>query len=152
MAKNRPRRVLVELTPAPDPEARLEVLEALLAGGGLPFSRRGETPVAGHKAVGEDGDEPLPGGVDDAAAHHPGGVAAQAHAHGQGLLAAGAGLLEGVVQHEGHPGEVAQILQQGEQGEEDGHGGQHDGHHPGQHPVHPVHQGAEEPGGGVEPG
>ena len=80
MAKNRPRRVLVELTPAPDPEARLEVLEALLAGGGLPFSRRGETPVAGHKAVGEDGDEPLPWGVHDAAAHHPRRVASQSHA------------------------------------------------------------------------
>ena len=104
MAKNRPRRVLVELTPAPDPEARLEVLEALLAGGGLPFSRRGETPVAGHKAVGEDGDEPLPGGVDDAAARHPHRVAPQAHAHGQRLLAAGAAALEGAVHDKGHPG------------------------------------------------
>ena len=152
MGKNRPRRVVVEPAAPEDPAARLEVLEALLAGINLPFGRRGETPVAGHKAVGENGDEPLPGGVDDAAAHHPGGVAAEAHGHGQRLFAAGPGLLEGVIQDEGHPGEVAQILQQGEQGEEDGHGGQHDGHHPGQHPVHPVHQGAEEPGGGVEPG
>ena len=152
MGKNRPRRVVVEPAAPEDPAARLEVLEALLAGVNLPFGRRGETPVAGHKAVGEHGDEPLPGGVDDAAAHHPGGVAAEAHAHGQRLLAAGPGLLEGVIQDEGHPGKVAQILQQGEQREEDGHGGQHDGHHPGQHPVHPVHQGAEEPGGGVEPG
>ena len=152
MGKNRPRRVVLEPAAPEDPAARLEVLEALLAGVNLPFGRRGETPVAGHKAVGENGDEPLPGGVDDAAAHHPGGVAAEAHGHGQRLLAAGPGLLEGVIQDEGHPGEVAQILQEGEQGEEDGHGWQHDGHHPGQHPVHPVHQGAVEPGGGVEPG
>ena len=81
MGKNRPRRVVVEPAAPEDPAARLEVLEALLAGVNLPFGRRGETPVAGHKAVGENGDEPLPGGVDDAAAHHPGGVAAEAHAY-----------------------------------------------------------------------
>ena len=114
MGKNRPLRVAIELAAPPDRQARREVLEALLAGAALPFPRRGETPVAGHKAVGEHGDEPLPGGVDDAAAHHPGGVAAEAHAHGQGLLPAGPGPLEGVVQHEGHPGQEAQILQQGE--------------------------------------
>ena len=123
MGKNRPRRVVVEPAAPEDPAARLEVLEALLAGVNLPFGRRGETPVAGHKAVGENGDEPLPGGVDDAAANHPGGVAAEAHGHGQRLLAAGPGLLEGVIQDKGHPGQVAQILQQGEQGKEDGHGG-----------------------------
>ena len=85
----------------------------------------GEAAVAGDEIVGQGGDEPLPGAVDDAAARHPGGVAAEAHGHGEGLLAAGAGLLEGVVQHEGHPGQVAEVLQQGEEGEEDGHGGQH---------------------------
>ena len=152
MGKNRPRRVVVEPAAPEDPAGRLEGVGGLLAGGDLPLRRGGGEPRAGHKAVGENGDEPLPGGVDDAAAHHPGGVAAEAHAHGQRLFAAGPGLLEGVIQDKGHPGEVAQILQQGEQGEEDGHGGQHDGHHPGQHPVNPVHQGAEEPGGGVEPG
>lgn len=81
MGKNRPRRVVVEPAAPEDPAARLEVLEALLAGVNLPFGRRGETPVAGHKAVGENGDEPLPGGVDDPAAHHPRRVAPKAHAH-----------------------------------------------------------------------
>ena len=79
MGKNRPRRVVVEPAAPEDPAARLEVLEALLAGVNLPFGRRGETPVAGHKAVGENGDEPLPGGVDDAAPHHTGRVAPEAH-------------------------------------------------------------------------
>ena len=97
MGKNRPRRVVVEPAAPEDPAARLEVLEALLAGVNLPFGRRGETPVAGHKAVGEGGDEPLPGGVDDAAAHHPGGVAPKAHGHGEGLLAAGLRLLKAVI-------------------------------------------------------
>ena len=80
MGKNRPRRVVVEPAAPEDPAARLEVLEALLAGINLPFGRRGETPVAGHKAVGENGDEPLPGGVHHPAAHHPRRVASQSHA------------------------------------------------------------------------
>ena len=129
---------------------RREALEALLAGrGDLPFLRWRESPVAGHEVVGQNGDEPLPGGVDDPAAHHPGGIAAKAHAHGQGLLAAGLGPLKGVIQDEGHPGEVAEVLQQGKQGKEDGHGGQHDAHHPGQHPVDTQNQGAVEPRRGV---
>ena len=129
---------------------RREALEALLAGrGDLPFLRWRESPVAGHEVVGQNGDEPLPGGVDDPAAHHPGGIAAKAHAHGQGLLAAGLGPLKGVIQDKGHPGEVAEVLQQGEQGKEDGHGGQHDAHHPGQHPVDTQNQGTVEPRRGV---
>lgn len=59
--------------------------------------------------------------------------------------------MEGVIQEEGHPGEVAQIFQEGKEGEEDGHGGKHNADHPGQHPVHPQHQGIVEPEGGVEP-
>ncbi len=51
----------------------------------------GKPAVAGHKVVGDDGDQPLPGGVDDPAAHDARGVAAEAHAHGQRLFAAGAG-------------------------------------------------------------
>lgn len=42
MGKNRPRRVVVEPAAPEDPAARLEVLEALLAGVNLPFGRRGE--------------------------------------------------------------------------------------------------------------
>ena len=71
------------------------------------------------------------------------------NALGQGLLAAGLGPLKGVIQDEGHPGEVAEVLQQGKQGKEDGHGGQHDAHHPGQHPVDTQNQGAVEPRRGV---
>ena len=109
----------------------------------------GKAAVAGHKVVGQHGDEPLPRGVDDTAAHHPGGVAAKAHGHGEGLFAAGSGLLEGVVQHKGHPRQVAEVLQQGEDGEKDGHGGQHHRHHPGQHPVDPQYQRPVEPLRGI---
>ena len=60
--------------------------------------------------------------------------------------------MKGVVHDKGHPGEVAQVLQQGKQGEEDGHGGQHHRHHPGCDPVHPVQQQAAQPGrGGGQP-
>ncbi len=105
MRSNHPRHVEIHLAVPADAAARREALEALLAGrGDLPFLRWGESPVAGHEVVGQNGDEPLPGGVDDPAAHHPGGIAAKAHAHGQGLLAAGLGPLKGVIQDKGHPG------------------------------------------------
>ena len=117
----------------------------------MPFPRRRQTAVAGDKIVGEDGQQPLPGGVDDPAAHHPRGVAAKAHGHGEGLLAAGAAPLEGPIQVVGDPGQVARILQQGEQGEEDGHGRKHHADHPGQHPVDPQHQRPVEPFRGSQP-
>lgn len=59
------------------------------------------------------------------------------YAHGKSLFTAGFGLLEGVVQNEGHPREVPKVLQEGEEGEENRHRGQHDRYHPGQDPVDP---------------
>ena len=52
MGKNRPRRVVVEPAAPEDPAARLEVLEALLAGVNLPFGRRGgKRPLQGTKLL-----------------------------------------------------------------------------------------------------
>jgi hypothetical protein len=69
--------------------------------GGIPGEEEGddgdegrEAAVAGHKGVGEHGHHPLPGRVDDPAAHNARGVAAKAHAHGEALLAAAMGFLE----------------------------------------------------------
>ena len=45
----------------------------------------GEAAVAGDQGIGQLGREPLPGGVDNAAAGDSAGVAAEAHAHGQAL-------------------------------------------------------------------
>ena len=69
-----------------------------------------EPAVAGSDAVGEDGDEPLPPGVDDPAARDPHGVAPEAHAHRQGLLAAGVTPGEAPIEVEGHPGQVPQVI------------------------------------------
>ena len=110
----------------------------------------GQPSVAGQEGIGEDGDEPLPGGVDDPAAGDAHGVAAQAHGHGEALFAAGAAFLESPVHVEGGPGQVSQVLQQGEQGKEDGHGGQHDGDHPGQNPVDAEHQAVHGSGGDAQ--
>ena len=71
----------------------------------------GEAAVTGDKAVGKHGQQPLPGGVDDAAAHHPGGVAAKAHGGGESLLPAGAAGAEGFIQIVGDTGEIAHVLQ-----------------------------------------
>ena len=46
----------------------------------------GKPAVAGDEVVGYSGDEPLSRRIDDAAAHHAGGVAAEAHAHNKGNL------------------------------------------------------------------
>ena len=112
----------------------------------------GEASVAGYKAVGQHGNEALPGRVDNPAAGDAGGVASKAHTHGQALFAAGAGLFKGVIQVEGHPGKIAEVLQQGEQGEEDGHWGEHHRHHPGQHPVHSLGESQHHAGGQSHPG
>ena len=85
----------------------------------------GEAAVAGDQGIGQLGREPLPGGVDNAAAGDTAGVAAEAHAHGQALPAVTA-----AAAHKGHPGQVAGVLQQREQGEENGHGRQHHRYHP----------------------
>ena len=77
------------------------------------IDQRGEPPIAGDKAVGQDGQQPFPRRINDAAAHHPGGIAAKPHADGKGLLAAGTAAFQRPVQVVGHPGQVTHILQQG---------------------------------------
>ena len=85
--------------------------------------------VARRKAVGEDGNQPLPRRVDDAAATYAAGVAPEAHAHGQALLAARSRALEGVVKLKRHARQVACVLEQREQREKDRHRRQHDRDH-----------------------
>ncbi|MEG1773912.1 MAG: hypothetical protein RR320_03550, partial [Oscillospiraceae bacterium] len=48
--------------------------------------------------------------------------------------------MEIVIQIKCHPGQIAHVLQQGKQREENRHRRQHDGHHPSQHPPNPVDQ------------
>lgn len=72
---------------------------------------RGEAAVAGDEVVGQDGQQPLSRGVDDTAAHDTGGVAAESHTDGQGLLSTGTALLEGFIQIVRHPRQIAHILQ-----------------------------------------
>ena len=109
---------------------------------------RGNRPFAGDEAVGQDGDEPLSGRVDDPAAGDPGGVAAQPHGHGQALLAAGAALFKGAVHIEGDSGKIAGILQKSKKRKEDRHRRQHHGDDPGRYPVNAVDQDAGQPPGG----
>ncbi len=85
--------------------------------------RVGKRPLQGMKAVGEDGDEPLPGAGNDPAAGDAAGVAAEAHGHGEALPPAGARRPEAPIHAEGHSGQIPGVLQQREQGKEDGHGG-----------------------------
>ena len=73
-------------------------------------------------------------------------------AHGEGLFAAGTGLFKILVEIEGHPRQITEVLQQGKQREEDRHGGQHHRHHPRQHTVDPQHQRAVEPFRSVQGG
>ena len=100
----------------------------------------GKAPVAGNKAVGEDRQQAFPRGMNNAAAHHAGGVAAKAHADGERLLAACPAALEGVIKVVGDTRQVADVLQQSEQGEENRHGRQHDRDDPCRHPIDPQHQ------------
>lgn len=95
----------------------------------FPFVWWWKPSVARRKAVGEDGDQPLPRRVDDAAACHAAGVAPEAHAHGQALLAARSRALEGVVKLKRHARQVARVLEQREQREENRHRRQHDRDH-----------------------
>ena len=82
---------------------RREALEALLAGrGDLPFLRWRESPVAGHEVVGQNGNEPFPGGIDDPAADYAGSIAAEPHANCQCLFATGMRFLKMMIQIERH--------------------------------------------------
>ena len=105
----------------------------------------GKSAVAGDEIVGEDGDEPFPWRINDAASGHAGGVAAESHAHGEALLAAGTGTLKGTVQVKRHTWQIPEVLQQCEQGKEDRHGRQHHGNDPGQHGVYAVQEKAFQP-------
>ena len=75
-------------------------------------NQRRETPVAGNQTVGQDRQHALARGVDDAAAGNACGVAAETHAHGQCLLAAGTAALKRFIEVIGDTRQIAQILQQ----------------------------------------
>ena len=87
--------------------------------------QQGKPAIAGHKAVGEDRDQPFARGIDDPAAHHAHRIAAKAHRHGERLLAAGPATAQRAIQIEGHARQIAQIFQQRKQGKENRHGRQH---------------------------
>ena len=87
--------------------------------------QRREPAVAGHEVVGEDRDQALARRVDDARRDDAGRVAAEPHRHRQRLLAVRAGALEQEVEVERDPRQVAEILEDREQREEDRHRRQH---------------------------
>ena len=97
-------------------------------------------PVTRNKGIGQDGNQSFPGRIDDPAADDAGGIAAKAHGGSQTLFAAGAAFLKSPVHVKGNPGQIAQVFQQGEQWEEDGHRRQHYRNHLGQNPVNAVNQ------------
>lgn len=113
-------------------------------------NQRRKSAVAGDKAVGQDGQQSFPGGVDDPAAGHSGGVAAEPHGHAQRLLAAGMAALKGPIQIIGKAGQVSDVFEQREQREEDGHRRQHYGDDPGDDPVHSGNEQVVKPGRGAE--
>ncbi len=112
----------------------------------------GESAVAGDEHVGDGGDEAFLGGLDDAASGDAGGVAAEAHAHGECLFSTCSGTAEGFIEVEGDAWEESHVLQNGEEGEENRHGGQHDGDDPREDAVHPLHEQAVDPSGGMAGG
>ena len=77
----------------------------------------------------------------------PAALQPPAHGHRQGLLAVGAGLAEEVVEVERDPRQIAEVLQQREEREEDRHRREHDGDDPGGRQVEPVDEDAREPHG-----
>ncbi len=72
----------------------------------------GKPPVTREKGIGEYRKEPLPWRIDDPASGHPGGIAAQTHAHGEGLLPQAPAPGQSTVQEEGNPGQIPHILQE----------------------------------------
>ncbi len=108
---------------------------------------RGPAAIAEGEVVRDDGDQPFARAVDDAGGHDAGGVAAEAHHRGHGLFAVGAGDLEEPIRVERHPRQVAEVLEQREQREEDRHRRQHHADDPGRGQVHAVdHDAAQPPG------
>ena len=112
--------------------------------------QRGEASVARHEVVGKYREQPFSGRVDDAAADDARRVAAEAHAHGKRLFSAGAAALEGFIQIICHSRQVARVLQQGKQREENGHRRQHYGHHPRQNAIRAEDEDAVQPIGRIE--
>ena len=106
--------------------------------------------VAEREVVGHDGDHALTRAVDDARGDDAGRVAAVAHHHAQRLLAVRAGFAEQIVQVEGDTGQIAEVFQQREEREEDGHGRQHDRNDPGRGQVHAVEQQSVQPPGNAD--
>jgi len=90
----------------------------------------GKPSVAGHKRIGYDRARPFAARFDDAAAGYAAGVAADAHAHRQRLLAAGLRAPEAAVDIERQSRQEADILQQRKQREENRHRRQHYRHDP----------------------
>ena len=113
--------------------------------------QHGESSVAGHEIVGDHRNQPFARGINNPAADNAGGVAAEAHAHSQRLLAAGTAFFERLVEVVGDAGEVARILQQREEGEENCHWRQHNRYHPGQNAVGSQHQHSMQPVGRADP-
>ena len=60
--------------------------------------------------------------------------------------------LEDVVQIEGDTGQVAEVFEQGEEREEDGHGRQHDADDPGRCQIHAIDEQSAEPPGHADGG
>ena len=106
---------------------------------------RGPASVAERKIVGDDGDESFARRVDDAGGDDTGGIATEAHGHGECLLAVRAGLLENAVEIEGDAREVAEVFEQGEERKENGHGRQHDADDPRAGKIHAVDEESGQP-------
>ena len=98
-----------------------------------------ETPAPSEDASGVMSEE------DAAAARDAGSVAAESHGGRQALLPTGAAAVECLIHVEGNPRQIAEILEQRKQWEEDCHGREHDRDDPGNHPVHAVDQHADKP-------
>lgn len=77
----------------------------------FPFVWWWKTAVAGDKIIGDDGDKPFPGRIDNPASGDARRVAAEAHAHGKRLFPAGRAALEAPIQVKSHSGKVTEILQ-----------------------------------------
>ena len=74
----------------------------------------GKRPLQGTKLLVRIARQPFPRGMDNAAAHDTGGIAAKAHANGERLLTARTAALESVIQIVGDARQIADVLQQSE--------------------------------------
>ena len=86
--------------------------------------------VAGDKAVRNDSDEPFARRINYAAAGDGSGIAAETHCRCERLLAARVAAPEGAVKIERNSRQIAEILEESEQREENCHRRQHNGNYP----------------------